>query len=111
MDKALFERLTHSMAQMNEIIEGTRQPSRTFEVDAMKIKEIRRASGLSQSKFAELISVSVDTLRNWEQGRRSPTGPAKALLRLPMIRNMCCRHLTVRGMVMPYRKHQHSELL
>ena len=81
MDKALFERLTHSMAQMNEIIEGTRHPSRTFEVDAMKIKEIRRASGLSQSKFAELISVSVDTLRNWEQGRRSPTGPAKALLR------------------------------
>ena len=75
MDKALFERLTHSMAQMNEIIEGTRQPSRTFEVDAMKIKEIRRASGLSQSKFADLISVSVDTLRNWEQG------PAKALLR------------------------------
>ncbi|MDU3065508.1 MAG: transcriptional regulator [Escherichia coli] len=54
MDKALFERLTHSMAQMNEIIEGTRQPSRTFEVDAMKIKEIRRASGLSQSKFADL---------------------------------------------------------
>ncbi|EOO9629280.1 helix-turn-helix domain-containing protein [Escherichia coli] len=81
MDKALFERLTHSMAQMNAIIEGTRQPSRTFEVDAMKIKEIRRASGLSQSKFADLISVSVDTLRNWEQGRRSPTGPAKALLR------------------------------
>ena len=104
MDKALFERLTHSMAQMNEIIEGTRQPSRTFEVDAMKIKEIRRASGLSQSKFADLISVSVDTLRNWEQGRRSPTGPAK-------IRNMCCKHLTVRVMVMPYRKHQHSELL
>ncbi len=80
MDKALFERLTHSMAQMNEIIEGTRQPSRTFEVDAMKIKEIRRASGLSQSKFADLISVSVDTFGNWE-GRRSPTGPAKALLR------------------------------
>ncbi|EEW7218306.1 helix-turn-helix domain-containing protein [Escherichia coli] len=51
------------------------------EFDAMKIKEIRRASGLSQSKFADLISVSVDTLRNWEQGRRSPTGPAKALLR------------------------------
>ena len=101
MDKALFERLTHSMAQMNEIIEGTRQPSRTFEVDAMKIKEIRRASGLSQSKFADLISVSVDTLRNWEL----------CCERLPMIRNMCCKHLTVRGMVMPYRKHQHSELL
>ncbi|ELZ3886992.1 DNA-binding transcriptional regulator [Salmonella enterica] len=81
MDKVLFERLTQSMSQMNEIIEGTREPSRTFHIDTMKIKEIRQASGLSQSKFAELISVNVDTLRNWEQGRRSPTGPAKALLR------------------------------
>lgn len=81
MDKALFERLTESMTQMNEIVEGTRQSSRTFHIDAMKIKEIRQASGLSQTKFANLISVSVDTLRNWEQGRRSPTGPAKALLR------------------------------
>ncbi|HHG8783543.1 helix-turn-helix domain-containing protein [Enterobacter hormaechei] len=81
MEKALFERLTQSIAQMNEIAEGKREPSRTFQIDAMKIKEIRQASGLSQSKFANLISVSVDTLRNWEQGRRSPTGPAKALLR------------------------------
>ncbi|MGK9173633.1 helix-turn-helix domain-containing protein [Yokenella regensburgei] len=81
MDKALFERLTKSMEQMNEIVDGNRQPSRTFHIDAMKIKEIRQVSGLSQTKFANLISVSVDTLRNWEQGRRSPTGPAKALLR------------------------------
>lgn len=81
MDKALFERLTQSMIQMNEIDEGTRQPSRTFHIDSMKIKEIRQSSGLSQTRFADLISVSVDTLRNWEQGRRSPTGPAKALLR------------------------------
>ena len=81
MDKALFERLTQSMVQMNEIAEGTRQPSGAFHIDAMKIKEIRQSSGLSQTRFADLISVSVDTLRNWEQGRRSPTGPAKALLR------------------------------
>lgn len=81
MDKALFERLTKSMGQMSEIVEGERLPSRTFHIDAVKIKEIRQSSGLSQSKFAALISVSVDTLRNWEQGRRSPTGPAKALLR------------------------------
>ena len=45
MDKALFERLTHSMAQMNEIIEGTRQPSRTFEVDAMKSKKYAALQG------------------------------------------------------------------
>ncbi|EPB6469221.1 NadS family protein [Cronobacter dublinensis] len=81
MDKALFEQLTASMRQMNEIDEGSRKPSRTFTIDALKIKEIRQASGLSQTKFASLIAVSVDTLRNWEQGRRSPTGPARALLR------------------------------
>jgi DNA-binding transcriptional regulator YiaG len=81
MDKALFERLAQSMSEMNEIAKGEREPSRVFEIDAMKIKEIRQSSGLSQTRFADLISVSVDTLRNWEQGRRSPTGPAKALLR------------------------------
>lgn len=69
------------MSEMNEIAKGEREPSRVFEIDAMKIKEIRQSSGLSQTRFADLISVSVDTLRNWEQGRRSPTGPAKALLR------------------------------
>ena len=49
MDKALFERLTQSVGQMNEIAEGQREPSRIFQIDAMKIKEIRQASGLSQS--------------------------------------------------------------
>lgn len=36
---------------------------------------------LSQPKFARLLDVDVGTRRNWEQGRREPTGPAKALLR------------------------------
>ena len=45
------------------------------------VRAIRAATGLSQSKFAELLSIEVSTLRNWEQGRRDPTGPARALLR------------------------------
>jgi putative transcriptional regulator len=45
------------------------------------VKEIRKATGLTQAKFAALIDVQLGTLRNWEQGRREPTGPAKALLR------------------------------
>ncbi|MUF08387.1 helix-turn-helix domain-containing protein, partial [Pseudomonas sp. CCM 7893] len=36
---------------------------------------------LTQAKFAAMINVQLGTLRNWEQGRREPTGPAKALLR------------------------------
>ncbi|MDC9614382.1 NadS family protein [Xenorhabdus khoisanae] len=81
MDSKLFSRLTESMTQMNEIINGERAPSRETTVEAVKVKSIRQATGLSQAGFAKLISVSVGTLRNWEQGRREPTGPAKALLR------------------------------
>lgn len=45
------------------------------------VRSIRAATGLSQAKFAELLSIEVATLRNWEQGRREPTGAARALLR------------------------------
>ena len=81
MDKRLFSELVRSMEQMGQIVRGERAPSRQFEVSATGIKNIRAASGLSQPKFAALLSVDVATLRNWEQGRRQPTGPAKALLR------------------------------
>ncbi|WP_312239777.1 NadS family protein [Pantoea sp.] len=81
MDKKLFERLTTSMGQMNEIIEGSQAPSRVTEIAPSQIKQLRDKTGLSQSGFAQLISVSVGTLKGWEQGRRTPTGPAQALLR------------------------------
>jgi putative transcriptional regulator len=81
MDKKLFAQLVESMEQMGEITRGERTPSREFYFDAMKVKEIREATGLSQAKFAKVIDVHIGTLRNWEQGRREPTGPAKALLR------------------------------
>ena len=45
------------------------------------VKELRAKMNLSQARFAELLSVELGTLRNWEQGRREPTGPARALLR------------------------------
>ncbi|WP_434601281.1 helix-turn-helix domain-containing protein [Pseudomonas sp. Z1-14] len=76
-----FDELMESVQQMDEIVRGERQPSREFIVDALQVKEIRKATGLTQAKFAALIDVQLGTLRNWEQGRREPTGPAKALLR------------------------------
>lgn len=81
MDKKLFAELTESLEQMGEIVRGERSPSREFSVDAIKVKEVRSVTGLSQEKFARIIDVQVGTLRNWEQGRREPTGPAKALIR------------------------------
>ena len=81
MEKSLFNRLVESVTQMDEIDRGERQPSREFHIDAFKIKAIRQATGLSQTSFAKAIDVAVGTLRNWEQGRREPEGPARALLR------------------------------
>ena len=46
------------------------------------IASLRRFVGLSQVKFAEALEISVHTLRNWEQGRRQPEGPALALLKI-----------------------------
>jgi putative transcriptional regulator len=52
-------------------------------IDPVKdIAALRRFAGLTQQEFAEALSISVHTLRNWEQGRRSPEGPALALLRV-----------------------------
>ena len=81
MDNELFDRLAESMTQMDEIVKGERQPSREMVVNAIMVKTIRKNTGLTQQRFAKLIDVNVGTLRNWEQGRREPTGPAKALLR------------------------------
>ena len=57
------------------------------EADAMRdaaayARRVRRKVGLSQIAFAKRIGVPVDTVRNWEQGRRAPQGPARALLRI-----------------------------
>ncbi|TXT41668.1 MAG: transcriptional regulator [Comamonadaceae bacterium] len=51
--------------------------------DAAKFAlRVRQRLGFSQAEFAERIHVSVDTIRNWEQGKRSPTGAAKALFKV-----------------------------
>lgn len=45
-------------------------------------RRVRRRLGFTQAEFAQQIDVSLDTIRNWEQGKRSPTGAAKALLKV-----------------------------
>jgi putative transcriptional regulator len=82
MDKKDFERLCESIKQAGEIRKGTRAASRVFCHEVPDVKAIREGLGLSQSRFAAMIGVSSRTLQNWEQGRREPEGPAKALLRV-----------------------------
>ncbi|WP_043317326.1 NadS family protein [Microbulbifer sp. HZ11] len=82
MNKAMFDELLASVQEMDEIATGKKAPARVFEYPEPEVKRIRENIGLSQNQFALLIGVSKRTLENWEQGRRHPTGPAKALLRI-----------------------------
>jgi putative transcriptional regulator len=82
MKKELFEELLESVKQGGAIMKGTTKPLRTFEFPESEVRKIREQYGLSQDKFATLMGISVATLRNWEQGRRKPEGPARVLLRV-----------------------------
>ncbi|MBV5341851.1 MAG: helix-turn-helix domain-containing protein [Deltaproteobacteria bacterium] len=82
MNDELFHELLASVKQGAEIMKGTMQPSRTFEFPETEVRALREQFGLSQDKFADLVGISVGTLRNWEQGRRKPEGPARVLLRV-----------------------------
>jgi putative transcriptional regulator len=83
MKKELFEELKQSLREANLIKRGQLKPGRVFRVNPeSNIVRVRSKLGLSQSKFAAILGISPDTLQNWEQGRRTPTGPAKVLLRI-----------------------------
>ena len=77
----MFNELLESVKETDTIMRGKAKPGRVFEFPDPDVRAIRARTGLSQDKFATLIGVKSSKLRNWEQGSRRLTGPAKALLR------------------------------
>jgi len=82
MRETAFKELLTSVRQAGQIRRGTRRAARTSAFRPADVKAVRTKLRKSQTEFALLIGVSVGTLRNWEQGRRVPEGPALALLRV-----------------------------
>ena len=82
MKKRDFDKLVKSVKQAGRIKRGQARPSRTLKFRPADVKAIRKRLKKSQSEFALMIGVSVSTLQNWEQGRRQPEGPARALLKV-----------------------------
>lgn len=82
MKKEDFEELVESVREAGRILRGEAKPSRQFTYSADDVRAIRKKLRKSQDEFALMIGVSVATLRNWEQGRRQPHGPARALLKV-----------------------------
>jgi putative transcriptional regulator len=80
MKRQMFDDLVASIKQAGKIHRGEAKASRTFVFQPEEVRAIREKLDKSQSQFAQMIGVSVSTLQNWEQGRRQPEGPARALL-------------------------------
>ena len=77
-----FDRLVTSIKQAGAIRKGRLKPGRVTEFRPDDVRAIRTKLDKSQAEFALMIGVSVATLQSWEQGRRQPVGPARALLRV-----------------------------
>jgi putative transcriptional regulator len=100
MSDALFAELEASVREGGAILRGDRKASRRYDAPAQtqraasagammedahgtpNVVALRARFQLSQAKFAALLGISTATLRNWEQGRRVPEGPARVLLRV-----------------------------
>jgi putative transcriptional regulator len=80
MKKELFDELAASVKEAGKIHRGKAKATREFVFDPEDVRTIRAKLKKSQAEFARMIGVSVATLQNWEQGRRQPEGPARALL-------------------------------
>ena len=82
MKQDAFDSLVTSVRQAGRIRRGEAKAARRRSFHPTDVKAVRAKLALSQPQFALMLGVSVATLRNWEQGRRTPEGPALALLRV-----------------------------
>ena len=81
MKKSDFDGLIKGLKEASDFVRtGKLKGGRIHIPRAIDAAAIRAKAGLSQAAFARVIGVSVATLRNWEQGRRTPDGPARVLL-------------------------------
>jgi putative transcriptional regulator len=79
--KSLGERLIESMQQANAWARGENVPGMRVHIpEAYDVRKMRTRMKLSQKEFAARFGFSLDSIQNWEQGRRIPDGPARTLL-------------------------------
>ncbi len=82
MKDELFNELLESVREGGTILRGEKSPTRVFGIEKPDVQQIRANYRLSQNEFARLLGISLGTLQNWEQGRRTPQGPARVLLQV-----------------------------
>ena len=71
-----------SVKQIGTIMYGGNFAHQRTTLTELNVKSLRERTGLTHADFSQMIHVIIQTLPNWEQGRREPKGPARALLRV-----------------------------
>lgn len=77
-----FNLLLDSVKEAVAVDKGLKEPFKVTKYSKETVSGIRKSTNKSQTEFADMIGVSVSTLRNWEQGTRKPNKSAEVLLRL-----------------------------
>jgi putative transcriptional regulator len=82
MEQAMMRVRLKADGRIVEILPDGSEKTLDHNDPAVFVRHVRARCGLTQAAFAEKIEVPIETVRNWEQGKRSPRGPARALLKL-----------------------------
>lgn len=82
MKDELFAELVGSIKEAGAYLRGEQAPASVSFAAEPDPRAIRERLGLTQGQFAAALCISVNTLRDWEQGRREPSGPAMRLLQI-----------------------------
>jgi putative transcriptional regulator len=81
MSKA-FNEISAGLGDAIAHARGRKGPVIVHEPETIDVKAIRKKTGMSQRRFCATFGISLGTLRHWEQGLRSPRGPARVLLKV-----------------------------
>jgi putative transcriptional regulator len=81
-DEAMMRVRLKADGRIVEVMPDGSEQTVDYSDQASFVRQVRARCGLTQAAFAEKIEVPIETVRNWEQGKRHPRGPARALLKL-----------------------------
>jgi len=77
----VFDSIKSGLEEAIEYSKGKKKRGvKTFQIQDIDVKRIRRKVGMTQTQFASSFGISLGTLRHWERGDRKPRGPARVLL-------------------------------
>jgi putative transcriptional regulator len=83
MKKNEFNQLLRGVRELGAALRGDKRViARVDRLAPDSVAAVRARLNFNQAEFARLLGISVDTLQNWEQGRRKPTGAARVLLKV-----------------------------